>query len=210
MDKRAGKNPQPPLPPPPLPSLASTPPPAKCPARKASPPQVYLDCLVASWPQCLERPASPPLPPPTGPKWYFFYGTLTNPKQLQHILGLASVPVLRPATVYGYELATWGEYKALINGKTGQTVDGFAFPVETPEDEAKLARYETKAYQDQACKMHFSDGEEPLTLYGRTFMYAGNAQALKEGKFDRKLWQRTSGVVLPDKWHEQGTSKADK
>ena len=42
------------------------------------------------------------------------------------------------------------------------------------------------------------DGEE--SVVGRTFKYAGDAQALKEGRFDRMLWEKRMDRRLPEKW----------
>lgn len=194
--------PSPPPPPPPPPSW-----PARV-VRKFSPPTVYLDSLASAGPNFFDRPPSPTLPPlDVGPKWYFFYGTLTDPRTLRRILNLPQDPILRAATVYGHSLALWGQYKALVDGETGETVHGFVYLVQSAEEEAKLERYETSAYGVRHCRMYLEDGEEPSTLRGYTFMYAGDAEALKEGRFDRKLWQMTSGVALPDIWHRDDTDK---
>ncbi|OJJ46434.1 hypothetical protein ASPZODRAFT_66068, partial [Penicilliopsis zonata CBS 506.65] len=53
------------------------------------------------------------------PLYYFFYGTLTSPATLQHILDLPTEPTLRKGKVIGYALAKWGDYPALIDGTPG-------------------------------------------------------------------------------------------
>jgi hypothetical protein len=60
--------------------------------------------------------------------------------------------------------------------------------VHTEEQGQKLARYETNAYEEAHCLIYFTDEEEPAEASGKTFMYAGDANALLEQRFDRKLW----------------------
>ncbi|SPQ20076.1 dcef45f7-a37a-4e8a-9462-e1f16ed37e11 [Thermothielavioides terrestris] len=129
-------------------------------------------------------------PPPYAykPTWYFFYGTLTSPAILRGVLGLESEPVLRSAKTYGYELANWGQYKTLIDSEPGTEVTGRAYMVQSAEQERKLAYYETNAYRLAPCAIYFSDSpdgkaDEAPTI-GKTFRYAGDAQALKQGRFD--------------------------
>lgn len=138
-----------------------------------------------------------------GPRWYFFYGTLTKPHILRHVLDLEEEPQFRPARIVGYELASWGQYPALIDNITGNEVTGQAYLVQTREQEAQLARYETDAYKEYCCIIKFTDDKDPGEVYGNTFMYAGDAEALKEGRFDRKLWQIRMGVSLPVAWGGQ-------
>lgn len=58
--------------------------------------------------------------PPDFPVYYFFYGTLTVPSQLQRIIDLPEEPKLRKAEIFGYTIAKWGDYPALINSRQGQ------------------------------------------------------------------------------------------
>ncbi|KAK2739584.1 hypothetical protein FQN57_006546 [Myotisia sp. PD_48] len=133
------------------------------------------------------------LPPQqTYPVYYFFYGTLTNPEILQQVASLPEEPKLRKAEIEGYDLAKWGDYLALINGMQGQgrIISGYAYFVQSERVAQKLAYYETTAYKAVACQIHFKDDEEgPSAISGKTFMYAGDAQALLEQRFDRKLWE---------------------
>ncbi|KAI7780848.1 hypothetical protein LA080_015531 [Diaporthe eres] len=131
---------------------------------------------------------------------YFFYGTLTEPKILSHILDLTKPPVLRPAKLTGYALTHWGQYRALIDGEPGQELTGYAYLVGSINDELKLARYETNAYEPVQCRIRFTDGQSPAQEHGMTFKYAGDDEALKAGRFDRKLWELQMGTRLPDKW----------
>ncbi|GAW20489.1 hypothetical protein ANO14919_099950 [Xylariales sp. No.14919] len=137
---------------------------------------------------------------PLKPMWYFFYGTLTGPEILKHILDLREKLLLRPAKIISYELSSWGQYRALINSKPGAEVSGFAYEVQTIEHEFKLARYETNAYKLHPCQIIFTDGREPREISGNTFMYAGDAAALQAGRFDRVLWELQMGTRLPAKW----------
>jgi hypothetical protein len=148
------------------------------------------------------------------PVYYFFYGTLTKPDVLKGVLSLTSEPLLLPAKIYGYELANWGQYRTLVDGNPGAEVVGCASLVQSAEHESRLAYYETNAYAVAACKIHFLDGGlDPVE--GRTFKYAGDAEALKAGRFDRTLWERQMGQRLPSRWRgvdlgEAGQKQKDK
>lgn len=192
--------PPPPPPPPPLPPrLVSARPPQPAVPRRSH----HLDKL-ASMPDdsLLQRPQSPLYE--YKPIYYFFYGTLMNPDILRGVLGLKSEPVLRSAKIYGYELANWAQYKALIDSKPGTVVTGRAYMVQSVEEEYKLAYYETNAYTLASCAIYFTDGsdgkEDEGPTYGKTFRYAGDAQALKQGRFDWVLWETQMGSRLPPKW----------
>ncbi|PYI02744.1 hypothetical protein BO78DRAFT_400353 [Aspergillus sclerotiicarbonarius CBS 121057] len=147
----------------------------------------------------LDQPTEPS--EPTLPVYYFFYGTLTNPTQLQRILDLPSTPTLRKASVHGYTIAKWGDYPALIPGEQDDVVAGSAYRVQSAEGARKLADYETKAYEVVDCWIYFTDGNgegggEEEGIGGKVFVYAGDAGALLEGRFDRKLWRRQMGDRL--------------
>jgi hypothetical protein len=114
-------------------------------------------------------------------------------------LGLHSDPVLLPAKIFGYELANWGQYRTLVDGNPGAEIAGCAYLVQSAEDESRLVYYETNAYIVAPCKIHFLDGSQQ-PVEGRTFKYAGNAEALKAGRFDRVLWERQMGQRLPSRW----------
>jgi gamma-glutamylcyclotransferase (GGCT)/AIG2-like uncharacterized protein YtfP len=131
---------------------------------------------------------------PEYPVYYFFYGTLTAPATLQRIIDLPEEPVMRKAKLIGYALAKWGDYPALIDGESGQEVHGYAYLVQTKEEAQKLAYYETNAYTEAHCLIYFD--EEPIEVSGKTFVYAGDAKALLEQRFDRKLWLHQTGGKL--------------
>ena len=63
---------------------------------------------------------------------------------------------------------------------------------------------ETGAYTLKPCSIYFTDGpggrEDDGPTAGKTFMYAGDAVALKEGRFDRLLWELQMGTRLPPEW----------
>ncbi|KAL2128175.1 hypothetical protein VTI74DRAFT_9551 [Chaetomium olivicolor] len=127
-----------------------------------------------------------------------------DPGVLKGVLTLATKPVLRPARVYGHELTSWGQYKALVKSKPGTVVQGRAYMVRSVEEEYRLAYYETNAYSLATCAMYFTDGpggeEDEEPTFGKTFKYAGDAQALKRGVFDRTLWEMQMGMRLPPRW----------
>ncbi|KAI9933318.1 hypothetical protein ASPWEDRAFT_30162 [Aspergillus wentii DTO 134E9] len=140
--------------------------------------------------------------PPGYPQYYFFYGTLTTPQTLQRILDHTEEPTLRKAQITGFTVAKWGDYPTLINREQNdeqeqeQVISGYAYLVQSDEEAQKLASYETKAYMVTSCWICFVDGEEPGEVRGRTFMYAGDAKALLEQRFDRKLWALQMGGKL--------------
>lgn len=134
--------------------------------------------------------------PPEFPVYYFFYGTLTNSQNLKRLLDLKEEPQLRKAQIVGYALAKWGDYPALIDGEQGQIVSGYAYLVCSEEEAQKLAYYETTAYTVAPLRITFTDGGDPAMISGKGFMYAGDAKALLEGRFDRKLWELQMGIKL--------------
>ncbi|KAK3938518.1 poly polymerase [Diplogelasinospora grovesii] len=184
--------------PPPLPPL----PPSRPKVESPSPFLAKLESAPADW---LSRPVeiSKLAPYRYEPTYYFFYGTLTQPHILKGVLDLKSDPELRPAKVIGYSVSSWGQYKALIDGKTGEEVSGYAFQVQSTEQEFKLARYETSSYRPAPCWIYFTDGTEHARVAGYTFKYAGDAQALNDGRFDRTLWEMQMGMRLPPTWRKK-------
>jgi hypothetical protein len=131
------------------------------------------------------------------PVYYFFYGTLTQPETLKRILDLKEEPLLRKAQIVGYSLTNWGDYLTLLGGPPDNVVSGYAYMVQSDDDEQKHAYYETLAYKAAPCLITFADGVQQVQAMGRTFMYAGDAAALKEKRFDRKLWaqQMSQGSI---------------
>ena len=123
---------------------------------------------------------------------YFFYGTLNEPQTLSRILDKPVLQsILHAAYVVGYSVEMWGQYKALVTGSQGNIVEGVAYEVQSEEDEEKLAFYEMSAYEVAPCNIYLraeGEGVEPEKICGNTFRYAGDAQALREGRWDRKLW----------------------
>ncbi|KAL9096684.1 MAG: hypothetical protein Q9165_001172 [Trypethelium subeluteriae] len=160
-------------------------------ANLASAPENYLENLHAEY----ER--SPPEPEQYKPKYYFFYGTLRQSEVLTRILELQQPPLYRSARIWGWSLSNWGPYRTLLDGPAGNIVEGDAFVLQSQEDEDKLARYETSAYKVTPCSIEFTDDQAPLKALGKTFMYAGDAEALQEGKFDRALWEHQMGIKYP-------------
>jgi hypothetical protein len=135
-----------------------------------------------------------------------------EPEILKAVLGLKTEPLLRTAKVYGVELADWGQYRALIDSMPEAVVTGCAYLVQSAEEAHKLAHCEPDAYTLTTCKIHFIDagglregGRE--TVHGKTFKYAGDGQALKEGRFDRTLWELRMRHKLPLKWYEEKEEK---
>ncbi|KJX98216.1 poly(A) polymerase pla1 like protein [Zymoseptoria brevis] len=129
--------------------------------------------------------------PPAGK--YFFYGTLQDPGILSEVLGLDSVPVLRPARIVGYELKLWGQYPALVDGPAGAVVQGSLFEVVDEDAAARLANYETKAYRPRPCSIRLENEGDEEAVDGYTFKYGGDTRELSEGSFDLEVWLMRMG-----------------
>lgn len=126
-------------------------------------------------------------------EWYFFYGSLMDPKQLQRVLGLRETPKdFRPAEIIGYHIRMWGPYPVLLDGPPGNVVKGVAYEVEGGENKDKLAAYETANYTEQLCLIQFGENKNVgfgEGTSGTTFIWAGDEGELKDGSFDLKDWQ---------------------
>jgi Gamma-glutamyl cyclotransferase, AIG2-like len=82
--------------------------------------------LEGYWVETEVRPADiDPLVPRTG--LYFFYGTLSDPSLLAEILSLDEAPALQPSKIVGYSLKLWSQYPALVDGHTGEEIQGIAW-----------------------------------------------------------------------------------
>ena len=93
------------------------------------------------------------------PVQYFFYGTLADPQVLTRILRLRQPPTYQPATIAGGILKTWAsKYKALVDGPIEARVNGWAYWVETEEQESALRSFETAKYEIVRCVVLLEDG----------------------------------------------------
>ncbi|KAK2735668.1 hypothetical protein FQN55_002030 [Onygenales sp. PD_40] len=99
---------------------------------------------------------------------------------------------LRPAKIIGYSLAKRGDYPALIDGEQGEEVRGMAYLVTDERQAGRLQAYETSAYRVAPVWIRWvkGEGDEEEGVSGKPFMYAGDARALVEGRWDRVLWER--------------------
>ena len=104
------------------------------------------------------------------PVWYFFYGTLADPEVLVEKLELCARPSLRPATVDGANIRTWGgKYKALVDGDS--IVAGWAYKITSAGHEEALRYYETSQYEVVRCVILINDTDE--RDWGLTFRFVG-------------------------------------
>jgi gamma-glutamylcyclotransferase (GGCT)/AIG2-like uncharacterized protein YtfP len=127
---------------------------------------------------------------PGKPVQYFFYGSLMDEQKLTQVLGLIHPPVLRPATIVGYSIKTWGPYPTLIDGPPENVVNGVAYEVQNEEYEKRLAYYETDAYRCTTCLIKPASGGDQIV--GKTFVWAGepNDRILRPGSFDLEAWKK--------------------
>ncbi|KAJ9604816.1 hypothetical protein H2200_010931 [Cladophialophora chaetospira] len=96
------------------------------------------------------------------PVWYFFCGTLGDPGVLKHHLDVEDEPELIPAHVTGGGLWTWGaKYRAIVDAEPDARVDGWAFLVQSEEQEDALRFYEKEKYEVVRCRIFMDrDGGE--------------------------------------------------
>jgi len=119
------------------------------------------------------------------PELFFFYGTLTDPLQLQQVLQLPEPPILKPARVPSRKIMLWGQYPTLVNGTFDDFVDGMAYFVETEEQLKMLQHYETDAYVVVGARI-IVDGEK---VGGCAFEWLGDKGELREGSWSLKEWK---------------------
>ena len=106
------------------------------------------------------------------PVWYFFYGTLTDPETLQKCISLPDLPVLRQATIKGGKLRSWrSKYKGLVDGPAEAEVKGYAYQVESVDQEDCLRFRETQNYEVVRCRVFFDEGGVGDTVQGLTFRF---------------------------------------
>lgn len=109
------------------------------------------------------------------PVWYFFYGNLARPEELQQRLGLKTPPVYVPARVRGGKIMSWrGQYRALVDAEHDVLTYGSAFLVVSREHEDSLRFYETEKYEVVRCEIEMDGRVEK----GLVFRFAGSADEL--------------------------------
>ncbi|KAL8834340.1 MAG: hypothetical protein Q9170_003795 [Blastenia crenularia] len=106
------------------------------------------------------------------PRWYFFYGTLTNLQILQNSLSLPYLPTLIPAFIKRGRLRSWRrKYKALVDGPADAEVDGYACLVESFDQEDCLRFREKADYEVVQCHISFHGGRVKEVVQGLTFRF---------------------------------------
>ncbi|KAJ5965793.1 hypothetical protein N7481_012507 [Penicillium waksmanii] len=123
----------------------------------------------------------------------FLYGTLMDPETLYRVLELSNrPPVLRHARVVRYETKLWGPNSALVNGKPLVPVYGMMCGIRSRIHFDRLIAYETDQYQLRPCQIElFNDNDHvKKNVDGVTFIWNGEQDELREGKFDLKQWKR--------------------
>ncbi|KAK2744128.1 hypothetical protein FQN57_004388 [Myotisia sp. PD_48] len=107
------------------------------------------------------------------PVWYFFYGTLAEPEFLRQKLELVETPTVEPATVRGGIIKPWGgKYKALVDGPSTATADGWAYEIVSEEHEERLQYFETDMYEVVRCDILKTGSER--SVRGLTFKFIGD------------------------------------
>jgi gamma-glutamylcyclotransferase (GGCT)/AIG2-like uncharacterized protein YtfP len=123
--------------------------------------------------------------PAVVPCTLFFYGTLSLPQVLQNVLSLPSLPPLNPARTRGFVMKMWGPYPAIVlSTDESSLVYGAEFTVATVKHLQRLQNYEGENYKLVDCTIETSGVEKA----GRTFMWTGYPEELRDGTFDRGLF----------------------
>jgi hypothetical protein len=113
------------------------------------------------------------------PRYYFFYGFLTNQSSIARSFGLADPPVVYRAFLRGHSVASLGQWKALLNGPADGVADGVAYKVENEWHESKLILGESKEYVPGSCIITILTGDGWFEIEGRTFKYYGSETGLR-------------------------------
>ncbi|KAI1143967.1 hypothetical protein F5Y05DRAFT_407366 [Hypoxylon sp. FL0543] len=118
------------------------------------------------------------------PFYFFFYGSLQDPRILSSVCGMGSdEPELKAGTIEGWETMLWSIYPALVP-KAGNVVKGMYWQCQNPRYVHNLCRYEGRAYRMEFCKIVTDQGE--VIEDGRTFVSTSDKSELREGVFDLK------------------------
>lgn len=120
---------------------------------------------------------------PATPSWYFFYGTLTNPKRLSEVAELDEQPTMTKAKIIRSSLKYFGHYPVLCTGNA--TVDGVAWFVPTSSIIERIRQYESDAYKEYPKFIELENGDEILAM---TFIWNGDEEDLEDE--DRATRQR--------------------
>lgn len=124
---------------------------------------------------------------------YFFYGSLMDPQQLQHVLGLVELPTnLTQAHIIGRKVRMWGCKSAIVRGgDLGAVVQGIAYEVEGAENKSKLDQYVTDSFVRAGCIIRMQEGQERS---GKMFVWNGDDRELQDGSFDLEEWQNARSL----------------
>lgn len=128
-----------------------------------------------------------------------------DPSMLKDILELDVLPQMRPATIIGYRLKSWGQYPALVDGEPGEVVSGMVWKVAMTSHANRLIEHETRSYSVKPVTIFFTDpngldvvindhnSSEVESEYGRTFMFTAHESELSDDKFDLDVWLKRMG-----------------
>ncbi|KAI9702194.1 MAG: hypothetical protein M1820_006276 [Bogoriella megaspora] len=117
--------------------------------------------------------------PPAIPSWYFFYGTLADPKRLAQVAELDKEPTMAKAKVMRSCLKRFGHYPVLCIGS--QIVHGVVWFAPTSEIVERLREYESDAYREYPKFVKMENGDEILAM---TFIWNGEEEDLEDGDKD--------------------------
>ncbi|RBQ82908.1 hypothetical protein VDGD_10290 [Verticillium dahliae] len=136
-------------------------------------------------------PSTPPTIAPCLEHTYFFYGSLMDPVILGIVTGTDRPIILHDATLRGYTAKLWSMYPAIVPDPNG-LVQGKVWIDEAanPGTVARLQAYETNNYEARDCTFSSPD-EDKIGKNGRVFVFIGNQEQLRDGKFDLEAFQKS-------------------
>jgi hypothetical protein len=110
--------------------------------------------------------------------WYFFYGTLKDPKLLRAVLDPSQPPRLTPAWINGYAVKYFGVYPAAVPGTCARPavgLEGVACFVATAEALVRLREHADKHYTETVVELKLEDG---AGVQGKMFVWSGEEKLL--------------------------------
>lgn len=108
---------------------------------------------------------------------YFIYSAPANHTFLANLLGYDQPPSLQRASIRGYQIKSWGSYKALINGVPDSIVNGTVYMARSEAEVVKLAEWMGFAYEAEKCDIVLTNGE---SIAGNAFVYCWEPSELED------------------------------
>jgi hypothetical protein len=129
------------------------------------------------------------------PGWYFFYGTLTDPKRLAEVAEVEGQPIMTKAKAIRFSLKYFGYCSVLSAGNAA--VDGVFWFVPTAADVVERIReYGSDAYKEYPKLVELENGGEILAM---TFVWNGDEEDLEDEDWATRQRKNSSNTALASK-----------